>query len=120
MNKKQNSTNEHGKRTKLLRFLVNDQEFDIIEQKQKLMGAVNLSVYLRRMAMEGYVLKLDLPELKGILSQMHRVSSNINQITKRFNATGRLYPDELAAVQKAEEEIWKALRELLIRLSELP
>ncbi len=107
------------KRNCLMRFFVNEQEEHIIEQKVKLTGAANLSVYLRHMAMEGYILKLDLPELKEILSLMHRASANINQIAKRLNATGRIYQEDLKEVQEQQEAIWQMLRDILIRLEKM-
>ncbi len=102
-----------------LRCYVTEQERELIEKKRKLSGTANMSVYLRHMAMEGYILKLDLPELKEVLSLMHRASANINQIAKRLNATGRIYPEDLKDVQEQQERIWQMLRDILIRLEKL-
>ena len=54
-----------------------------------------LSAYLRKMALDGYVVKLDLPELKELVSLMRRSSNNLNQLTRKVHETGRVYDADL-------------------------
>ena len=51
-------------------------------------GTANMGAYLRKMALDGYILRLDLPELKEILSQLRYMGNNVNQIAKRANEVG--------------------------------
>lgn len=102
-----------------MKFYATEAERDFIEKKMALMGAANMSVYLRRMAMEGYVLKLDLPELKECLSLMHRMSNNLNQIARHANTTGRLYREDLEDIRQQQEGIWDSLRGVLTKLERL-
>ena len=73
-------------------FWVSAEELELIHQKMQQYGTENLSAYLRKMALDGYVVKLDLPELKELVSLMRRSSNNLNQLTRKVHETGRVYP----------------------------
>ena len=62
-------------------FWVSAEELELIHQKMRQYGTENLSAYLRKMALDGYVVKLELPELKELVSLMRRSSNNLNQLT---------------------------------------
>ena len=64
-------------------FWVSAEELELIHQKMQQYGTENLSAYLRKMALDGYVVKLELPELKELVSLMRRSSNNLNQLTDR-------------------------------------
>ena len=102
-----------------LNFRVSEDEKEWIEQKMEIAGVINREAYLRKMAMDGCILKLDLPELKEIISLMRRMSNNINQIAKRMNETGRLYEADIQEVSRNQEKLWDGIRELLSRLTKL-
>ena len=72
-------------------FWVSAEELELIHQKMQQYGTENLSAYLRKMALDGYVVKLDLPELKELVSLMRRSSNNLNQLTRKVHETGRVY-----------------------------
>lgn len=75
----------------ILHFKVTDSELQLIEQKQKASGITNLSAFLRRMILTGYVLKLDLTEIREMIRLMRNMTNNINQLTKRVNSGGNIY-----------------------------
>lgn len=100
-----------------LHFYVNDDELDLIKQKMSLYGTENMSAYLRKLAIDGYVLKLDLPELKELISLMRRISNNENQIAKRLNATDRIYDTELEEIKKNQAEIWDGINKIIKSLA---
>ena len=56
---------------------------------------MNMAAYLRKMAIDGYVVRLELPELRDLISLLRRTSSNFNQIARRVNSTGRAYEDDI-------------------------
>ena len=72
-------------------FWVSAEELELIHQKMQQYGTENLSAYLRKMALDGYVVKLELPELKELVSLMRRSSNNLNQLTRKVHETGRVY-----------------------------
>ena len=100
-------------------FWVTEQERDLIEQRMAQVGTVNMSAYLRKIAIDGYVLKLDLPELKEIVSLLRRSSNNLNQIAKRVNETSRIYEADMECLRENQERLWDAVSEILTKLAEL-
>lgn len=54
------------KRDIQLKFRVTPQEREMIETKMAQFGTTNMAAYLRKMAIDGYVVKLDLPELRRL------------------------------------------------------
>ncbi len=83
------------------------------------MGTTNMSAYLRKMALDGLVIRLDLPELRELVSLMRRASNNLNQIAKRVNESGRVYETDISEVQAYQEKLWNGLRNLIERLSRI-
>ena len=77
------------KRDIQLKFRVTPQEREMIETKMAQFGTTNMAAYLRKMAIDGYVVKLDLPELREMVSLLRYSSNNLNQLTRRAHETGR-------------------------------
>ena len=76
------------KREVQLNFRVSPEELALIEQKMAQMGTKNREAYLRKMALDGYVVRLELPELKELVSLMRYSSNNLNQLTRLAHAQG--------------------------------
>lgn len=102
-----------------VKFYVTEHELEMISLKMKQVGTTNREAYLRKMAIDGFVLKLDIPELKELVSRMRYMGNNTNQIAKRLNEGGNMYQSELSEIQEQQEQIWEGLRKLLIRLGEI-
>ena len=100
-------------------FWVTEQERDLIKQRMAQIGTVNMSAYLRKIAIDGYVLKLDLPELKEMISLLRRSSNNLNQIAKRVNETSRIYEADMECLRENQERLWDAASEILTKLAAL-
>lgn len=92
---------------------------ELIRQKMAQFGTDNLSAYLRKMAIDGYVLQLDLPELKELVSLLRRSSNNLNQLTRRVHETGRFYDADLEDLRQGYERLWSAAGHVLSQLSKL-
>ena len=99
--------------------LVSAEEQELIRQKMEQYGTENMSAYLRKMALDGYVVKLDLPELKELVSLMRRSSNNLNQLTRKVHETGRIYDADLDDISQRQEQLWEGIREILTQLSQL-
>lgn len=102
-----------------LNFRVSENEKEWIEKKMEAAGVINREAYLRKMAIDGCILKLDLSELKEIVALMRRMSNNINQIAKRLNGTGQLYAADMQEVIQNQERLWDGLREMLARIARM-
>ena len=79
-----------------------------------------MSAFLRKMAIDGHVIKLDLPELKELVSLLRYTSNNINQIARRVNSTGRVYTEDLTGIKASMESLWAATNSILRRLASIP
>lgn len=82
-------------------------------------GTTNMGAYLRKMALDGYILRLDLPELKEILSQLRYMGNNVNQIAKRANEVGVIDEMDIRGVSKRQERMLEQMERLLEKLSGL-
>lgn len=68
---------------------------------------------MRALALNGYILKLDLPQIREMLRLLSNMANNLNQIAKRLNAHGNLYETEIEEIQQKQDELWKMMRQLL-------
>ena len=82
-------------------------------------GTTNMGAYLRKMALDGYILRLDLPELKEMLSQLRYMGNNVNQIAKRANEVGVIDEMDIRCVCKRQERMLEQMARLLEKLSGL-
>lgn len=107
------------KRDIQVKFRVTPQERDMIETKMAQIGTTNMAAYLRKMAIDGYVVKLDIPELKEMVSLLRYTSNNLNQLTKRAHESGRIYEADLEDIQQNQERIWTAAEKIVSLLAVL-
>lgn len=107
------------KREIVIRFRVTPEERSMIEAKMAQLGTSNMAAYLRKIAIDGYVVKLDLPELKEMVSLLRRSSNNLNQIAKRVNETSRIYDADIDCLKENQERLWTAANEILEKLAEI-
>ena len=94
-------------------FRVTEAEKELIRRRMALLGTRNMQSFLRKMALDGYVVKLELPELKEMVSLLRRCSNNLNQIARRLNAQGQMYDTEMEEMLQKQDELWQMMRKLL-------
>lgn len=102
-----------------LKFRVTPQERELIEQKMVQLGTRNMAAYLRKIAIDGYVIRLELPELKEMVSLLRRSSNNLNQLTKRVHETGRVYDADLEDIVQNQDRLWRAANDILAALAQI-
>ena len=107
------------KRDVQLNFRVSPEELALIEQKMAQLGTTNREAYLRKMALDGYVVRLELPELKELVSLMRYSSNNLNQLTRRVHETGRIYDADLEDISRRQEALWDGVHQVLTQLAKL-
>ena len=83
------------------------------------MGTENLSAFIRKQALNGYVLHVDLSPVQQLVSLQRRCANNMNQIAIGVNTYGAIYPQEIMALQKDYEALWKPLSNLMKQLAEI-
>ena len=107
------------KREIQLKFRVTPEEQALIHQKMEQYGTENMAAYLRKMAIDGYVVRLELPELRELVSLLRRSSNNLNQLTRRVHETGRFYDADLEDLRQNYDQLWEAARHVLTGLSRI-
>lgn len=100
-----------------LQFYVSEQERELIQAKMELYGTGNMSAYLRKIAIDGYVVNLELPELGEMVSLLRRSSNNLNQLTKRVHETSRFYDADLEDLRRDYDGLWDAAQKILSSLA---
>ena len=107
------------KREVQLNFRVSPEELALLEQKMAQLGTTNREAYLRKMALDGYVVRLELPELKELVSLMRYSSNNLNQLARRAHETGRIYDADLEDISRRQEALWDGVHQVLTQLAKL-
>ena len=102
-----------------LKFRVTPQELALIDKRMEQAGTVNMSAFLRKMSIDGYVLRLDLPELKEMVSLLRRCSNNLNQVAKRANETGRIYAEDLEDLAARLDRLWESAKAIMTALAKI-
>ena len=98
-------------------FWVSEEEREQIEQKMAQLGTGNMSAYLRKIAIDGYVVNLDLPELRELTSLLRRSSNNLNQLTKRVHETARIYDADIAGMRAEYNKLLDAADVIVSKLA---
>ena len=104
-------------RNTFLLVRINDEEREQIQARMELVGTKNMSAFIRKMALDGRIVLLDMDEIKTLVSLLRRTSANVNQIAKRVNSTSRVYENDLAEIQNRLGEVWSALDDVLRKLA---
>ena len=82
-----------------------------VKKAAQQLGTHNMGAYLRKMAIDGYIIKVDYTEQKKLAAAVSRVAGNINQICRRINQTGHFYPDDIVELKAKQCEIWELLKQ---------
>ncbi len=113
--KRSNKRMNGRKRTVQIKFRVTEEERALIEQKMKLIPTRNMGAYLRKIAIDGYIIQLDHTDIKAMTAEIQKIGVNVNQIARRVNATGSVYEQDIAEIKGALAEIWRLQRLNLLK-----
>ena len=90
----------------VVRFHVTEQERDLIDIKMTAAGIRNRESYLRKMSLDGYVLRLDMSAIKEMTRLLANATSNMNQIAKRANETRSIHASDIQDLQAHYDRLW--------------
>ena len=110
---------KNRKRPERIAFYVTPEEKERIHAKMAQLGTGNMGAYLRKMAIDGYVVNLDLPELRELTKLLRRSSANLNQLTKRAHETARIYDADLESLRAEFDKLLDAASAVLEKLTAL-
>lgn len=100
-------------------FFATKGEVKIIHERKEAAGFKSLSAYLRKMAIDGYIITIDLSDVKEAIRLLRINANNLNQYAKRANETGSIYLEDIKDLQKTQQELWQVMRDILERLSSI-
>ena len=106
-------------RTEQIKFWATPEEKDLILKKMELYGTGNMGAYLRKMAIDGYVIKLELSKLKEMIRLLGIANNNINQIACSLNSTGRIYEADIQEIRDRVDGLYDYARKILDSLSKI-
>ena len=100
-----------------LQVMVSEEEQALIRERMAEAGIRNMGAYMRKMALNGYVLHVDLSPVRELVSLQRRRSNNLTQVAIQAHTYGGSHPQEIKALQRDYEKLWEPLSELLKKLS---
>lgn len=104
------------KRKMVLRCPVTDEERKLIEHKMSLVPTNQIGAYLRKMAIDGYIIYTDTKDIQAMNKELQRIGRNINQIAKRVNSTSSIYMTDIEELKGDLQNIWRLQRTILSTL----
>ena len=104
---------ENRKRNIQIKFYVTEEEKRLIEQKMAQLLTQRIGAYLRKMAIDGYIIYTDTSDIKAFTLELSAIGRNINQIAKRLNAGGPAYQADIQEIRERLDEIWQLQRRIL-------
>ena len=107
------------KRNNSIHFLMSDSERQRMEDNMNRAGIPNMGAYLRKMALSGYIVQLDLAETRELVTLLRSVSNNMNQLVKRANETRSIYETDIQDLQARYHTLWGKAKDILKTLAEL-
>lgn len=102
-----------------LHFMVDERERDLVLQKMEQAGTRNMGAYLRKMAIDGVVVKLDLTDVRQLVKLLRNATDNLNQIARRANSTGSIYAEDVEDLQAHYDKLWDAAKQVLAGLAKI-
>ena len=104
-----------GLRKKSVRveFVISEQEADLIKERMAELGITNLSAYLRKMAVDGYIIHLDMSDIQEMIRLLRICSNNLNQYARRANETGSVYAADVEDLRARLDNLWDGMDKLL-------
>jgi len=98
-------------------FMASDEEAKLIRGRMRSLGISNMGAYLRKSAIDGYIVQMDLSEIKEFVTLLRRCSNNINQIAKYANTVGGVMASDIVLLKKQYGGLWEAANEILKSLA---
>ena len=102
-----------SKKSVRVEFVISEQEADLIKERMAELGITNLSAYLRKMAVNGYIIHLDMSDIQEMIRLLRICSNNLNQYARRANETGSVYAADVEDLRARLDNLWDGMDKLL-------
>ncbi len=105
------------KRNIWLKLRLTPEEYECLCDKMAIVGINNREAFIRKMALDGIIIKLDIPELKEMISLLRYTGNNVNQIAKSLHETGRAYETDISDIKKNQEKLIEKANSIIAKLT---
>ena len=102
-----------------MNFRVTEAERDLIAEKMAAANIRSKEAYLRKMALDGYVVRLDLEDVRKMIFLLQNATNNLNQIAKRANETRSIYESDIKDLQDSYDRLWDSAEGILRSLANI-
>ena len=103
----------HDKKSVRVEFVMSEQEAELVKERMAELRITNLSAYLRKMAVDGYIIHLDMSDIQEMIRLLRICSNNLNQYTRRANETGSIYAADVEDLRTRLDDLWNGMDKLL-------
>jgi len=111
---------EKNNRNIQFHFYATEQEAEMINERREASGISNMSAYLRKMAIDGYNIQIDLSDVKELVTLLRRCSNNLNQYARRANETRSIYATDVQDIKEQLDRMWEVANKTMEWLSKVP
>ena len=102
-----------SKKSVRVEFVMSEQEAELVKEHMAELGITNLSAYLRKMAVDGYIIHLDMGSIQEMIRLLRICSNILNQYTRRANETGSVYAADVEDLRTRLDDLWNGMDKLL-------
>ena len=95
-----------------VKFYVNEEELNLINNRVRSANVTSKGAYLRKMAIDGFIVNVDTSDLKAAVKEMNAIGKNINQITRNANTYG-ITKQDINEIKAKVDDIWQLLKSTL-------
>ena len=103
----------HNKKSVRTEFVMSEQDAELVRERMAELGITNLSAYLRKMAVDGYIIHLDMSDIQEMIRLLRICSNNLNQYARRANETGSVYSADVEDLRTRLDSLWDGMDKLL-------
>ena len=103
----------HDKKSVRVEFVMSEQEAEQVKGRMAELGITNLSAYLRKMAVDGYIIHLNMSDIQEMIRLLRICSNNLNQYARRANETGSIYAADMDDLRTRLDSLWDGMDKLL-------
>ncbi|MCR2050349.1 MobC family plasmid mobilization relaxosome protein [Acetatifactor muris] len=103
----------HNKKSVRIEFVMSEQDAELVRERMAELGITNLSAYLRKMAVDGYIIHLDMSDIQEMIRLLRICSNNLNQYARRANETGSVYAADVDDLRTRLDSLWDGMDKLL-------
>lgn len=117
--KNKGADSKSSKRPVSILLRISEAERDLIAEKMAAANMRNREAYIRKMVLDGYVVRVDFSDVRELSRLLRSATNNLNQISRRANETRSIYESDIRDLQDNYEKLWQSAEGILKKLAKL-